>query len=447
MDAYIHRKIVSFGRNAVLTLSAAIVVLAPHVKAQQFQRLDREREQTMLENVASDVRKYYYDPKLHGLDWDALVNETKANIAKALDVEEANAQIAALVERLNDSHTSYIPPRHSYEVDNGFQFKVIGNRCFITKVTPKSDAESKGMRAGDQLLTIDGFNVDRASTPKLKQAMYLMPRSKVHVQLRGLDGKILDLNVNVSVKGNAPVFGLGDESWALNQSKIDRQKRWDEMHSQVRELGPELMVLRIPAFFQVDEDVDSVFKKAKAHSTLIVDLRGCPGGRVDSVESYLGDIFDHDIKIGDWVQRNKTTPTTAKGNRKGAFRGDLIVLVDSETASGGEIFARVVQLQQRGTILGDHSSGRTMESNTFEHKSGFDPVYIYGDSVTVGDTIMSDGKSLEHIGVEPDRITIPTAADLAAGRDPVLAFAASLANFKLSPEDAAKLFPSEPSDE
>lgn len=432
----------SVNPGGALRVLAAIALFVPAAHSQQISRLDRQLSETMLENVSSDVHKYYFDAKLHGLDWDALVSQTKANIDKAFDPGVANAQIAALLERLNDSHTRFYPPRNTIKADYGWKFKIIGKRCFVTQVSPGSDAERKGMKPGDEVFTIDGFTVDRAGAPSLEYAMNaLMPRSSLQVELRDPTGKLLHLTVDASVKRRAPVSGLGDSSWNSNQRRIDAENAWYREKARYKELGPDLMILRIPAFVETDSDVDALFKKARSHKTLIVDLRGTPGGIIHSVVNYLEEVFTKQVKVGNWVERDKIDPLSVKGDRKGAFSGDLIVLVDSETASGGEIFARVVQLQERGTILGDHSSGRTMESRVFVHRAGFNPVFVYGASVTVGDTVMSDGKSLEHVGVEPDRVFLPTVADIAAGRDPVLAYAAGLAGVKLSPEDAAKLFP------
>jgi hypothetical protein len=57
--------------------------------------------------------------------------------------------------------------------------------------------------------------------------------------------------------------------------------------------------------------------------------------------------------------------------------------------------------------------------------------------------IMSDGKSLEHEVVVPDDLILPTPADLAQGRDPVLARAAAIARVELDSAQAEKLFPVE----
>ena len=234
---------------------------------------------------------------------------------------------------------------------------------------------------------------------------------------------------------------MGLSSWFRNQQKMDWEKAWEKARAEYKEFGPELMIVRVPAFAQTGLDVDRLFDKARAHKTLVVDLRGTPGGRVDSEDDFLAGIFNRDVNIGKSVERKKSTPDIVKGNHHNAFGGILIVLIDSESASAAEIFARVVQLEKRGTVLGDRSSGQVMESQRFLHAYGEGPVYPYGASVTIADWIMPDGKSLEGVGVEPDKTILPTAADLAAGRDPVLAYAASLAGVTLSPEDAAKLFP------
>ncbi len=56
---------------------------------------------------------------------------------------------------------------------------------------------------------------------------------------------------------------------------------------------------------------------------------------------------------------------------------------------------------------------------------------------------MADGKSLEHVGVTPDRLMLPTAADLAAGKDPVLAEAIKMMGVQADPVAAGKMFPYE----
>lgn len=46
-------------------------------------------------------------------------------------------------------------------------------------------------------------------------------------------------------------------------------------------------------------------------------------------------------------------------------------------------------------------------------------------------------------GVQLDAVMLPTAADLAAGRDPALAHSAELASVNLDPVRAGRMFPDE----
>jgi carboxyl-terminal processing protease len=428
--------------KAVMSWITVLVFFVPGALSQQLSRSERDLADAMLDVVSSDVKHEYYDPKIHGLDWNALVLQTRQKIAQAPDMTVANAQIARLLEMLNDSHTFFAPPRYLKTVDYGWKFQTFGGPGFVTEVTPGSDAEKKGMKPGDENFTINGFTIERDSVARMRYAMnVLMPRTSLRVELRNAAGKVRRFDVESVVHVNPTVIGLSGSSADLWFYEMGEQKNWERMRPQYKEFGPDLMVLRIPAFFQTGSEVDGLLKKAREHKNLIVDLRGTPGGLVASLLAYLGDVFDHDFKACDLVTRKKTESLTVKGNQHGSFSGKLIVLIDSETASAGELFARVVQLQHRGTVLGDRSSGRVMTAQQFTHQASWNVTYIYGDSITVADMVMSDGKSLERTGVTPDQLLLPTPADLLNKRDTVLSSAAESAGVTLSPEDAAKLFP------
>jgi len=82
-----------------------------------------------------------------------------------------------------------------------------------------------------------------------------------------------------------------------------------------------------------------------------------------------------------------------------------------------------------------------MRSRVYPHQIGLETVVLYGVSVTDADLIMSDGKSLEGVGMAPDEILLPTAEDIRSQKDSVLSRAVAMAGGTLDPAEAGKLFP------
>jgi C-terminal processing protease CtpA/Prc len=391
----------------------------------------REQAEIMVNQVAEDVAKHYYDPKLHGVDWDAKLREALQKIGKATSNNLAFANIAAMVDTLDDSHTYFIPPPRSFTFDYGWRIEAIGERCLVTRVRPQTDAATK-VHPGDEVLAINDYKPTRATIYRIGYLLnVLRPQSKIEVTVLSEAGEVRRFEIVPKVfPGQLITPSLGD-------LRMFGELEYKYLRPHVISLDDDVLVARIPAFLFDNIEVDKLVAAARKHKSVILDLRGNYSGTDEAVRLLVSGFFDHDVKIGDAVARKNTKPTVAKPDRHN-FLGRLIVLVNSRSLSAAEIFARVVQLEKRGVILGDRTPGMVMEAELYGHASGGT---VFGVSVTMADLIMSDGKSLEHVGVVPDEVILPTANDFANDRDPVLAHAAEIAGARLSSKDAAKLFP------
>jgi C-terminal processing protease CtpA/Prc len=272
----------------------------------------------------------------------------------------------------------------------------------------------------------------------------LRPQPGLRLELEDPAGKQRTVDVASKMREGKRVADLtggnaGNDIWDLIRESENQRHL---MRARSVEYGDQLMVLKVPEFFFSQVEVEDMIGKARRHQNLIVDLRGNPGGAIDTLKYLVGGMFDKEVKIGDRVGRKESKPEVAKPLHD-PFTGKLVVLVDSRSASAAELFARIVQLEKRGTVIGDRSSGSVMEAKHYQEQIGMDTVIFYGASITEWDLIMSDGKSLEHTGVTPDETVLPSAQDLASGRDPVLAHAADILGVKVSPEEAGKAFPYE----
>jgi carboxyl-terminal processing protease len=408
--------------------------------SQKMTGFQRDDIQEMLREVASDVRKHYYDPTLHGIDWDRNVREAKTRIDQATDLGLALSEVASLLDSLKDSHTFFLPPERLNRYDYGWKAQTIGTRCYITQVRPGSDAAAKGMKPGDEVLTVNGYVPTRTNLLRMQYLLnVLRPQPALHLELRAPDSKTRSLDVVTKIiEGNQATdvgYDLEYKMRWTDTAKLQRNVRFADISDQ-------LLILQFGEFLYTDAEIESMIGKARKHSALIIDLRGNGGGGADVLSLLLGGMFDHEVKIGDRRGRDAHSPQMAKGPSH-PFEGKLVVLVDSRSASAAELFARVVQIEKRGTVLGDVSSGRVMEAKHYTYRSGGYTAFFYGASITDADLIMTDGKSLEHVGVTPDEVILPTANDLAAGNDPVLARAAEMLGVTLSPESAGHLFPYE----
>lgn len=425
----------------LLLLIVLPIATSQPVFSQSLSGQDRDHAIIMLRAVRDDIRKYYYDPAFRGIDLDARTKAAEERIKQAKSNGEAFGIIAQMLLEFNDSHTIFVPPQRLARLEYGWQMQTFGNDCYVIAVKPKSDAEAKGLKPGDKVLKIDGIAPNRGNL-WFYYYLYstLAPRPAVNIEVQSPGEQPRQLQLNAKIQSGKKVFDLTDT--------IDLNAYWRDIEDELRfrehssyEVNKDILIWHFPAFDLDEREVDERIDKAKKYKTLIIDLRRNSGGAVDTLRHLVGNVFDRDITIGNMQLRKESKPMVAKTRGGDGYKGNVIVLVDSNSASAAEIFARLMQLEKRGTVIGDRTSGKVMRSRFYTHQIGLETIVLYGVSVTDADLVMSDGKSLEGLGVSPDELLLPTADDLRAQKDPVLARAVAVAGGNLDPAEAGKLYP------
>jgi hypothetical protein len=208
--------------------------------------------------------------------------------------------------------------------------------------------------------------------------------------------------------------------------------------------APGVAVLRIRRFDAVSAAVDAAFARIDSIGphTLVIDIRGNPGGDVSSLSAATHLLRDSAI-VGvflsrKWYQSNRRPPTRAElgtlprlsdpkastliyGVREhGAmvgvappqeprYAGRVYLLLDRRSGSASEPLAHFLKVNQLATLVGERSAGGMLSALPFALDEGFVAVIPEADYYT------ADGQRLEGAGVAP-HVAVPSAdAMLAVG--------------------------------
>lgn len=426
-----------------LVLMLLSICFTIQTDGQTISSREREVGRVMLQRIKDEIKKNYFDPSFRGINLDEQFKAADERIGQATSNGQIFGIIAKAMLSLNDSHTFFIPPQRAARIDYGWRTQMIGDKCYITAVKPGTDAEAKGLKPGDILHVIDGYSPTRENFWLLNYLYNaLQPRTSVEVVVQSSGEEPRKVDFNASVRQGKKVLDLTSGSGMDINDLIREGEEEDQINAhRFYESGNDLLVWKMPQFDLAKNQVDEIMDKARNFKALVIDLRQNSGGYEETLLRVAGNMFDHDVKLGDIKRRKETKPIIAKTRGGNVFQGQLILLVDSGSASASELLARLIQIEKRGTVIGDQTAGEVMRSKGYGLQVGLDTAIFYGASITDADIIMTDGKSLEKLGVTPDKMMLLSGTDLRTQSDPVLAYASSLAGVKIEPEKAGKLFP------
>jgi carboxyl-terminal processing protease len=335
--------------------------------------------QQIFQEVWSIIDTRYLYADFGGVDWAATRAEFEPLVAKAASDEDFYQLIDAMVSRLSDDHSRFLPPQAAQRQDalsNGREEQVgigvsylgLNDGMLIRHVFPDSPAERAGLRPRDRIVAING-------------ALYTM------ADLEGPEGSEVRLTV---VRPSEKSLDI-----VLIRTRIEGR-----ITPQARRLADDIGYLAITTLWVNDMDAQvsaalAAIAAPRPLRGLIIDLRSNPGGW----RSVMSGILSHFItgEVGAFTSRQGDTALNISAAGQPDLRGiPLVVLVDSGTASYAELIASVLQGQAGAVVVGAPTAGNTETIYSYELTGGA-RLWVAQEGFK-----LPDGSDLEGLGVQPD---------------------------------------------
>lgn len=411
-----------------------IILLFPSCQKAGGQLSKKERQLNLesFETVWTTIRDKHYDPKLGGLDWQAVHDELLPKMNQAKTQSEARRILNDMVGRLKQSHFQIVPG-YTYEgVDRpgaskekkdgvtGIDVRLIDNQVTVTKVESGTPAAGAGIKPGWIVVKAGEIEIQPLLEKLSKEyegrtLKELMMTFTVISLLKGNAGEtiavdFLDLEGEpvskefVLIRPKGKQFKLGT---------FDFGYVWIEK----RELENNTGYIAFNGFLDIGT-VIPVYNKAIMEfmeaDGLIIDIRGNPGGLGGMAMGMAGWFFEEKGKSLGQLMTRQGALKFAILPRPTAYKGPLAILVDSLSASTSEIFAAGLQDLGRARVFGELTAGAALPSVIATLPNGDFFQYAIADYTSTG------GKTLEGLGVKPDQEIPLTRQSVIEGKDPVL---------------------------
>jgi tricorn protease len=368
--------------------------------------IDKPAEWKEMFGDAWRTMKYqFYDPQLHGVDWDAARAKYEPMVAHVADRQELMNLINEMIGELNASHTGASAGRQRGEGDAAVQTVHLGidlkaddesGRYKVTHIYEEGPADKDWVKisVGDYLLAIDGQPI------KSSDSLWKLLTN------RRLNRKVkLTLNSQPSEEG----------SWSVRYEPISwtafnnlRYERWvNERRAKTNELsGGRIGYLHIKAMDQTSlRRFEKELRENRHKEALVIDQRFNGGGNIE--QELLAILVQRPYQV--WRPRG-TEPTDRPF--RGYF-GPKVVLQNWRSASNAEMFPAGFRALGLGKLVGTPTMGAVIGTGSYS--------LIDGSTVRtphVGVFLGDPGRTnMENYGVQPDISVDNAPEDNLAGRD------------------------------